>query len=86
MLYFFFSDFEEFGEQLGQNCCLYEIDLADEPYGKEKYDDDMEYYEDFSSFPEVAVLQCGHAFHQHCLQFITTEEKPRDPPCCICAT
>ncbi|RXH68811.1 hypothetical protein DVH24_031144, partial [Malus domestica] len=35
--------------------------------------------------PVVAVLPCGHTFHDHCLQLITPEDQAKSPPCIPCA-
>lgn len=35
--------------------------------------------------PPVAVLHCGHTFHDHCLQKITPEDQSKCPPCIPCA-
>ncbi|KAL8464518.1 hypothetical protein ACS0TY_034155 [Phlomoides rotata] len=35
--------------------------------------------------PPVAVLPCGHTFHDHCLQIITPEDQRTSPPCIPCA-
>ncbi|GFP90026.1 hypothetical protein PHJA_001146400 [Phtheirospermum japonicum] len=35
--------------------------------------------------PAVAVLACGHTFHEDCLQRITPEDYSIDPPCIPCA-
>ncbi|PIN04417.1 hypothetical protein CDL12_23046 [Handroanthus impetiginosus] len=35
--------------------------------------------------PAIAVLPCGHTFHDHCLQKITPEDQSKDPPCIPCA-
>ncbi|PIA45954.1 hypothetical protein AQUCO_01600301v1 [Aquilegia coerulea] len=35
--------------------------------------------------PAVAVLHCGHTFHDECLQRITPEDQLKDPPCIPCA-
>lgn len=35
--------------------------------------------------PPVAVLPCGHTFHDHCLQIITPEDQLKNPPCIPCA-
>ncbi|CAK9186847.1 unnamed protein product [Ilex paraguariensis] len=35
--------------------------------------------------PAVAVLPCGHTFHDHCLQIITPDDQVKDPPCIPCA-
>ncbi|KAL8232304.1 hypothetical protein R6Q57_002082 [Mikania cordata] len=35
--------------------------------------------------PPVAILPCGHAFHDQCLQKITPEDQAKGPPCIPCA-
>ncbi|CAI9270411.1 unnamed protein product [Lactuca saligna] len=35
--------------------------------------------------PVVAVLPCGHTFHDQCLQKITPQDQAKDPPCIPCA-
>ncbi|KAI3512736.1 hypothetical protein L1887_20055 [Cichorium endivia] len=35
--------------------------------------------------PPVAVLPCGHTFHDQCLQKITPKDQAKDPPCIPCA-
>ncbi|KAK9069837.1 hypothetical protein SSX86_010233 [Deinandra increscens subsp. villosa] len=35
--------------------------------------------------PPVAVLRCGHTFHDQCLQNITPGDQANDPPCIPCA-
>ncbi|KAH9602811.1 hypothetical protein KSS87_002343 [Heliosperma pusillum] len=35
--------------------------------------------------PHVAVLPCGHSFHDHCLLLITPKDQSKDPPCIPCA-
>lgn len=35
--------------------------------------------------PVVAVLPCGHTFHDHCLQLITPVDQAKSPPCIPCA-
>ncbi|KAK1436770.1 hypothetical protein QVD17_02552 [Tagetes erecta] len=35
--------------------------------------------------PPVAVLPCGHTFHDQCLQNITPGDQAKDPPCIPCA-
>ncbi|GKA63626.1 zinc finger, RING/FYVE/PHD-type containing protein [Tanacetum coccineum] len=35
--------------------------------------------------PPVAVLPCGHTFHDQCLENITPEDQAKDPPCIPCA-
>ncbi|KAL3528997.1 hypothetical protein ACH5RR_008319 [Cinchona calisaya] len=35
--------------------------------------------------PVVAVLPCGHTFHDQCLQNITPQDQSKDPPCIPCA-
>lgn len=34
--------------------------------------------------PPVAVLHCGHTFHDNCLQKITPEDQSKSPPCIPC--
>ncbi|KAK3029371.1 hypothetical protein RJ639_037894 [Escallonia herrerae] len=35
--------------------------------------------------PAVAVLPCGHTFHDQCLNRITPEDQSKNPPCIPCA-
>ncbi|KAK3011867.1 hypothetical protein RJ639_010528 [Escallonia herrerae] len=35
--------------------------------------------------PSVAVLPCGHTFHDQCLNRITPEDQSKNPPCIPCA-
>ncbi|KAL3819120.1 hypothetical protein ACJIZ3_005025 [Penstemon smallii] len=35
--------------------------------------------------PPVAVLPCGHTFHDHCLQIIIPQDQSENPPCIPCA-
>ncbi|KAI7746858.1 hypothetical protein M8C21_016315, partial [Ambrosia artemisiifolia] len=35
--------------------------------------------------PPVAILPCGHSFHDQCLQNITPDDQAKDPPCIPCA-
>ncbi|XP_042506037.1 uncharacterized protein LOC122082495 isoform X2 [Macadamia integrifolia] len=35
--------------------------------------------------PAVAVLPCGHTFHDECVQRITPKEQAEEPPCIPCA-
>ncbi|XP_050381027.1 uncharacterized protein LOC126798187 [Argentina anserina] len=35
--------------------------------------------------PMVAVLPCGHTFHDQCLHLITPEDEAKSPPCIPCA-
>ncbi|PWA48592.1 Zinc finger, RING/FYVE/PHD-type [Artemisia annua] len=35
--------------------------------------------------PPVAVLPCGHTFHDQCLENITPKDQAKDPPCIPCA-
>ncbi|XP_071733417.1 uncharacterized protein [Rutidosis leptorrhynchoides] len=35
--------------------------------------------------PPVAVLPCGHTFHDQCLQNITPQDQAKEPPCIPCA-
>ncbi|KAL1533275.1 hypothetical protein AAHA92_33179 [Salvia divinorum] len=38
-----------------------------------------------SELPAVAVLPCGHVFHDYCLQLITPPQDSQSPPCIPCA-
>ncbi|KAF5749486.1 hypothetical protein HS088_TW04G01455 [Tripterygium wilfordii] len=66
-----------FDESIGWSCCLCEDDLAHSPTEEEHETD---------KFPDVAVLSCGHAFHDVCLQLSTSNLQCSDPPCIICAS
>ncbi|KAL2484622.1 Uncharacterized protein Adt_29378 [Abeliophyllum distichum] len=35
--------------------------------------------------PAVAILPCGHTFHDHCMQTITPQDQSKNPPCIPCA-
>ncbi|XP_057479345.1 uncharacterized protein LOC130766695 isoform X2 [Actinidia eriantha] len=35
--------------------------------------------------PAVAILPCGHTFHDHCLHCITPQDLSKNPPCIPCA-
>lgn len=34
--------------------------------------------------PTIAVLPCGHTFHESCLDWITPKDQAKDPPCVTC--
>lgn len=84
-----FEESEEEALEQTQRCCLCDIDLAYGPI-QEEAEDDYEHeeyeYQVFARLPEVAVLACGHAFHEQCLLSDTPEEFSRDPLCFICAS
>ncbi|KAK9213539.1 hypothetical protein WN943_002927 [Citrus x changshan-huyou] len=84
-----FEESEEEALEQTQRCCLCDIDLAYGPI-EEEAEDDYEHeeyeYQVFARLPEVAVLACGHAFHEQCLLSATPEEFSRDPLCFICAS
>ncbi|KAF5725892.1 hypothetical protein HS088_TW23G00624 [Tripterygium wilfordii] len=67
-----------FDESIGWSCFLCENDLAHSPTEEDEYETDK--------FPDVAVLSCGHAFHDVCLQLSISELQCSDPPCIICAS
>ncbi|KAA8540563.1 hypothetical protein F0562_024518 [Nyssa sinensis] len=60
----------------GQKCLLCKRDLSFKPEGP-VYQPTVP--------PAVAVLPCGHTFHDHCLQNITPEDQSKNPPCIPCA-
>ncbi|KAK6248188.1 hypothetical protein QUC31_019753 [Theobroma cacao] len=70
--------FDERIVPLGKSCLLCDGDLANKPVNSP----DIERLNP----SENAVLSCGHVYHSLCLQFVTSEEKSRDPPCIICAS
>ncbi|XP_021277164.1 uncharacterized protein LOC110411363 [Herrania umbratica] len=70
--------FDERIVPLGKSCLLCDGDLASKP----EHGLDIERLNP----SENAVLSCGHVYHSQCLQFVTSEEKSRDPPCIICAS
>ncbi|XP_076920590.1 uncharacterized protein LOC143581776 [Bidens hawaiensis] len=38
-----------------------------------------------AALPPIAILPCGHTFHDQCLQNITPDDQAKDPPCIPCA-
>ncbi|KAL2533975.1 Uncharacterized protein Adt_07326 [Abeliophyllum distichum] len=60
----------------GQKCLLCKRDLSFTPEGP---------IHQPAVSPAVAVLPCGHTFHDHCLQNITPEDQSKSPPCIPCA-
>lgn len=63
-------------QPLGHKCLICNRDLSFTPEGPVSQP---------SMPPTVAVLPCGHTFHDHCLQRITPEDQAKDPPCIPCA-
>ncbi|KAH7856862.1 hypothetical protein Vadar_006355 [Vaccinium darrowii] len=64
-------------QPIGQKCMLCKRDLSFTPEGSVHQP---------TVPPSVAVLPCGHTFHNHCLETITPEDQSKDPPCIPCAT
>ncbi|XP_073011182.1 uncharacterized protein [Typha latifolia] len=63
-------------EPMGERCELCRIDLAFRPLGSlDSYNRDI---------PVVAVLPCGHAFHDSCLEGISNRTNPSQTPICVC--
>ncbi|KAK6942329.1 Zinc finger, RING-type, eukaryotic [Dillenia turbinata] len=69
--------FEEVNRPTDAKCYL----CGDYLDNDESMDGDLEY--DFESFnpPMVAVLPCGHTFHDECLSAAIPEKQAHDPPC-----
>nr|XP_016505966.1 PREDICTED: uncharacterized protein LOC107823774 isoform X1 [Nicotiana tabacum] len=71
------QDSEESAQQpIGEKCMLCKRDVAFNPEGPVSRP---------AVPPAVAVLPCGHVFHDHCLQIITPEDQSKNPPCIPCA-
>ncbi|KAF3450997.1 hypothetical protein FNV43_RR07086 [Rhamnella rubrinervis] len=68
--------FDEASQPIGQNCFLCKRDISFTPEGPVSLP---------TVPPQVAVLPCGHAFHDHCLQLITPPDHLENPPCIPCA-
>ncbi|CAH9093291.1 unnamed protein product [Cuscuta europaea] len=73
-------------KKVGVTCVLCEEDLS-----CLSSDYEYQYYEDQEesgpmSYPEVAVLQCGHSFHIRCFAYSIPDELCFDPPCVLCAS
>ncbi|KAL8153348.1 hypothetical protein V2J09_011108 [Rumex salicifolius] len=63
-------------EAKGLKCLLCKRDLAYTPEGPVRIT---------ACPPEVAVLPCGHVFHDHCLVAITPRDQRANPPCIPCS-
>ncbi|XP_014500172.1 uncharacterized protein LOC106761168 [Vigna radiata var. radiata] len=63
-------------EPIGYKCFLCKRDLSYEPEGPISLP---------PTSPSVAVLSCGHTFHEYCLERITPCDQSKDPPCIPCA-
>ncbi|KAL5699049.1 hypothetical protein ACHQM5_030003 [Ranunculus cassubicifolius] len=70
------AGFTETWESSGEKCCLCKRDLTYAPTGEFAKPD---------ALPAVAILPCGHTFHDECLQNITPEDDLKNPPCIPCA-
>ncbi|XP_057474625.1 uncharacterized protein LOC130762798 isoform X2 [Actinidia eriantha] len=70
------KDFDGLPQPIGQKCLLCKRDLSFTPEGPVHQP---------TVPPPVAVLPCGHTFHDHCLQLITPEDQSKNPPCIPCA-
>ncbi|GFZ07919.1 hypothetical protein Acr_19g0008560 [Actinidia rufa] len=69
-------DFDGLPQPIGRKCFLCKRDLSFTPEGPVHQP---------TMPPAVAVLPCGHTFHDHCLQLITPEDQSKNPPCIPCA-
>ncbi|XP_060205287.1 uncharacterized protein LOC132633090 isoform X1 [Lycium barbarum] len=67
---------EESPQPIGEKCLLCKRDVAFNPEGPISRP---------AIPPAVAVLPCGHVFHDHCLQLITPKDQSENPPCIPCA-
>ncbi|KAH7866640.1 hypothetical protein Vadar_023092 [Vaccinium darrowii] len=65
-------DFEELPPPSGHKCMLCKRDLSFKTEGQ-VYQPTIP--------PPVAVLPCGHTFHDHCLQLVIPQNQSKDPPC-----
>lgn len=72
-----FAGLDGLPQPIGQKCMLCKRDLSFTPEGPVLQP---------TVPPSVAVLPCGHTFHDNCLQTITPEDQSKDPPCIPCAT
>ncbi|XP_027126748.1 uncharacterized protein LOC113767338 isoform X1 [Coffea eugenioides] len=70
------TDSESPPRPTGHRCMLCKRDLSFRPEGP--------IYQPINP-PAIAVLPCGHTFHDQCLQNITPEDQSKDPPCIPCA-
>lgn len=71
-----FAGLDGLPQPIGQKCMLCKRDLSFTPEGPVHQP---------TVPPSVAVLPCGHTFHDNCLQTITPEDQSKDPPCIPCA-
>lgn len=71
-----FAGADDQSRPLGQKCLICKRDLSFTPEGPVLQP---------VAPPHVAVLPCGHTFHDHCLSIITPHDQPKDPPCIPCA-
>lgn len=69
--------YEEVCQPIEQKCPLCKRGLSYMPEG--------DLYQLPAISPPVAVLSCGHVFHDHCLELITPKEESKEPPCIPCA-
>lgn len=67
---------EEPAQPVGEKCLLCKRGVAFNPEGP---------FTQPAIPPPVAVLPCGHVFHDHCLQLITPQDQSKNPPCIPCA-
>ena len=72
----FFAGFDGSPELSGLKCLICKRDVSYAPEG---------HIFQPAIPPAVAVLPCGHIFHDHCLQLITPKDQSKDPPCIPCA-
>ncbi|XP_052176140.1 uncharacterized protein LOC127790605 [Diospyros lotus] len=70
------QDSDGLSQPTGEKCMLCKRDLSFTPEGP-VYQPTVP--------PAVAVLPCGHTFHDHCLQIIVPEDQSKNPPCIPCA-
>ena len=64
-------------EPSGNKCFLCKLDVVYTAGGGMTYE--------HPNLPAVAVLPCGHIFHDHCLQQITPPQDSKTPPCIPCS-
>lgn len=71
---YFFADIELL-QVSGHNCLLCKRDISYTPEGP--------VFQPAAPSP-VAILSCGHCFHDLCLQRITPKDQAHNPPCIPC--
>ncbi|VFQ61292.1 unnamed protein product [Cuscuta campestris] len=72
--------------KVGVTCGICEEDLS---YVPSDYESEYYGYEEelgTLNYPEVAVLHCGHSFHNECFAYSIPDERSCDPPCVLCAS